>query len=57
MANCGGSAADSDCTLRFCISSPAENQPREGFYEVIKSKQKGNKGKEGEIFICPLCPY
>jgi hypothetical protein len=41
MANCGG-AADSDRTDRFCnpISSPAENQPGEGLYEVIKEEAK-----------------
>src|SRR5215475_11336564 len=41
IANCGG-AADSDCTDRFCnpISSPAENQPREGLYDVIKEEAK-----------------
>jgi hypothetical protein len=48
ITNCGG-AADSDCTVRYCdpISSPAENQPREGLYEVIKKEaQKAIRAKK-----------
>jgi hypothetical protein len=58
IANCGG-AADSDCTDRFCnpISSPAENQPREGLYEVIKEEAKKAIRAKRVCFFRPLCPY